>query len=139
MKKINNNIRNTENFHMYNYPTFSWSKVSFHNKNLLISVNLLPLSEKKTRWYVTICHNYYKTELGKLFMKTLATTILNQDFHQLKTQYPENELKKAVLFRHIFKDEEPILELRRLFQEYKYPTIADCVEIYNDYKENQQK
>jgi phenylpropionate dioxygenase-like ring-hydroxylating dioxygenase large terminal subunit len=139
MQKFNDNVQDTDNFHMYNYPTFSWSKVSFGNKNLLISVNLLPLSEKKTRWYITICHNYYKTELGKSFMKLLAMNILTQDFHQLKTQYPENELKKAILFTHIFKDEEPILELRKLFQEYKYPDINDCVEIYNDYKENRQK
>jgi hypothetical protein len=47
-------------------------------------------------------------------------------------------LKKVVLFTHIFKDEEPILELRKLFQEYKYPIIDDCVELYNDYKNNKQ-
>jgi hypothetical protein len=91
---------------MYLYPSFSWSKVSFLDKHLIIGVNLLPLSNKKTRWFITICHNYYKTEIGKEFMKSLALIILSQDFKQMKNQFPENDLKKEVLFDKTFKDEE---------------------------------
>ena len=40
---------------MYLYPSFSWSKVSFHKNNLIIGVNLLPLENKKTRWYASGC------------------------------------------------------------------------------------
>jgi hypothetical protein len=140
IKSLNDNFRKTKNFNMYKYPTFSWAKVSFNDKDLIISVNFLPLSEKNTRWYITICHNYYKTEVEKVFLKMLTIVILKQDFEQLKTQYPENELKKSVLFQQTFKNEEPILELQKMFRFYKYPTIEDCVEIYNEYKEeNRQK
>ena len=119
---------------MYVYPTFSWSRVSFDNNHLIIGVNLLPIGKKKTRWYVTICHNYKKSDLGKDFMKMLALTILSQDYSQLKEQNEENDLKKMLLFEHVFKNEEVILSLKSLFENYNYPSISKCVELYESYK-----
>ena len=136
MKILNNNVEKTNNFHMYVYPSFSWSKVSFDNKDLIIGVNLLPLTEKKTRWYITIRSNYYKSIYEKRFLQFLTQNILNQDYQQMKNQYEENDLKRAVLFNHIFNDEEPILELRRMFKNYKYPDIQQIVELYQDYSKN---
>ena len=134
MKKINGNVKVTNNFHMYIYPTFSWSRVSFDKNHLIIGVNLLPISKKKTRWYVTICHNYKKTDLGKDFMKMLALTILSQDHNQLREQNEESDLKKMLLFEHIFKNEEVILWLKSLFENYNYPNIKKCIELYENYK-----
>jgi hypothetical protein len=54
----------------------------------------------------------------------------------MKNQYPENDLKRAILFNHVFNNEEPILELKKMFEEYKYPDIKQIVELYNDYKKN---
>ena len=134
MRSINDNINTTKNFHMYIYPTFSWSKVSFNKKNLIIGVNLLPLANKKTRWYVTLSHNYFTTPVGKQFMEMLGKIILSQDFEQMKNQCPENNLKRAVLFEHIFQDEDVILWLREMFKNYEYPSIDRCVELYNKRK-----
>jgi len=134
IKFLNENISQTNNFHMYVYPSFSWSKVSINNKNLIIGVNLLPLEKNKTRWYITVCHNYYKSEWGKNFMKILTLTILNQDFIQMQNQYIDNDLKNAILFKHMFNDEEPILELRNMFKDYKYPDIKLCVDLYMNQK-----
>lgn len=92
---LNKNIKETNNFHMYLYPSFSWSKVSFDKNNLIIGVNLLPLENKKTRWYVTIGHNYYQSPFGKKLMETLASIILKQDFEQMTKQADETELKKS--------------------------------------------
>lgn len=133
MQKINNNIKITHNFHKFLYPSFSWSKVSFDNKHLIIGVNLLPLSEQKTRWYITICHNYYKSKPGKHFIKFLANTILSQDYEQMKNQYPENDLKKKILFNYEFNDEDAILQIKKMFEKYNYPDVRACVEMYNDY------
>jgi len=127
---LNKNINETNNFHMYIYPTFSWSKVSFSKNNLIIGVNLLPLTKDKTRWYVTIAHNYYQSSFGKNLMEQLASIILLQDFKQMKRQAPENELKKMILFDHVFKDEECILHLKDMLQSYEYPSIEHCVELY---------
>jgi nitrite reductase/ring-hydroxylating ferredoxin subunit len=134
MKKINSNVKVTNNFHMYIYPTFSWSRVSFDKNHLIIGVNLLPIGKKKTRWYVTICHNYKKSDLGKDFMKMLALTILSQDHSQLREQNEESDLKKMLLFEHIFKNEEVILWLKSLFENYNYPNIQKCIELYENYK-----
>ena len=135
MRAINNNVKKTNNFHMFVYPTFSWSKVSFSGNDLVIGVNLLPIEENKTRWFITLCHNYYTTEFGKNFVQLMANTILSQDYVQMKNQYPNNKLKKEMLFTHIFKNEEPILEIKRMFEEYKYPDIDMCLELYkNDIK-----
>ena len=133
----------TKNFHMYIYPSFSWSKVTFNknnkNNDLIIGVDLLPLNNDKTRWYITICHNYYKSEFEKNLMKFLAFTILSQDFMQMKNQYKNNNLKNSILFEHIFKDEEVILELHKIFDNYKYPDIEECVKLYTDYKLSKKK
>ena len=48
----------------------------------------------------------------------------------MKNQYPNNKLKQEMLFTHIFKNEEPVLEIKRMFEEYKYPDIDTCVELY---------
>lgn len=134
MKAINNNVDKTQNFHMYNYPSFSWSRVTFENKHLIIGVNLLPLERNKTRWYITICHNYHMSEIGKQFIKMLAFTILQQDYTQMKNQYEDNVLKDAVLLEHIFENELAILELRNMFRTYQYPDIDNCLLLYSKHK-----
>jgi nitrite reductase/ring-hydroxylating ferredoxin subunit len=136
MKTVNDNKRTTQNFHMYVYPTFTWSRVSFNNKHLIIAVNLLPLENKKTRWFVTMCHNYYKSPIQQNVMKGLATFILSQDYFQMKNQYPENKLKAAVLFNHIFKDEDVILWLREELRDYKFPDINECLDLFAEYNYN---
>jgi hypothetical protein len=70
-------------------------------------------------------------------MKGLAAFILSQDYFQMKNQYPENKLKAAVLFNHIFKDEDVILWLRSEFNNYKFPDINECLDLYNDYNKKQ--
>lgn len=130
MRTINSNVKKTSNFHMFVYPSFSWSKVTFNDKHLIIGVNLLPLEKKKTRWYITLCHNYYTSSAGKEFMKIMASVILKQDYNQMKNQYVDNKLKEALLFTKIFANEEPILELKRMFEDYEYPDIEACVELY---------
>lgn len=135
IKTINKNTKDTRNYHMFKYPAFSWSRVTFKKTNhLLIGVNILPIAEKKTRWYITILHNYLKNNfVEKNFMKSMAMTILLQDQNQMKNQYEENILKKKILFSHQFKDEEPIIRLKKLFENYTYPDIYACVDLYRDY------
>jgi nitrite reductase/ring-hydroxylating ferredoxin subunit len=137
----NNNIRRlnmgsnyTNNFHMYIYPTFSWSKVTFDKDNhLIIGVNLLPLENKLTRWYITISNNYLTLPIQQEFLKLLASTILSQDFVQMKNQHKDDELKRLILFGHIFKDEDVIIWLRDMLNDYKYPDSKICAEFYREH------
>lgn len=134
------NAKTSRNYHEFHYPSFSWSKVSIaasnkedghDDKNLIIGVHLLPLSQKQTKWYITVCHNYFKSELEKQVMIGLAKTILSQDYMQMQRQAPENELKRSVIFGTTFENEEPILWLKDIFEKhYRYPDAKECAELY---------
>jgi len=140
IRQVTQNTRSTKNFHMYVYPTFSWSRVIFdNNKDLIIGVNLLPVSPEKTKWYITACTNYYKGLIDQQFLRAMASTILNQDYEQMKNQYPDNELKSEVLFNHVFSDEEVIIQLKNIMKDYKYPDISICAQLYKDYNKKQLK
>ena len=147
MSKLNNNMKTTKNFHMYVYPTFSWSCVSFKTtsgvdnrkssdkeNHLIIGVNLLPLGPQKTRWFITVCHNYYVSELQKKGVQMMAATILSQDYAQMNNQHPDNQLKRAMLLDHTFPDEGAVVWMRDMFKKYRYPSIDDCTDLYKDYK-----
>jgi hypothetical protein len=54
----------------------------------------------------------------------------------MKNQHKEDELKKIMLFSHIFKDEEIMIWLNNMFESYEYPNILSCVELYKDYTRN---
>jgi phenylpropionate dioxygenase-like ring-hydroxylating dioxygenase large terminal subunit len=134
---ITRNTKVTNNFHMFVFPTFSWSKVIFDkDKHLIIGINLLPISPTKTKWYVTVCSNHYKSFLEKHLLTYAANIILLQDFIQMKNQYPENSLKKEVLFNHVFVDEEVIIHLKDIMNEYKYIDIEECTKLYKKHKNN---
>lgn len=135
--------KTSRNYHEYHYPSFSWSKVSIKasnsdeydddDKNLIIGVHLLPIAPKQTKWYITVCHNYFKSELEKYVMVGLAKTILTQDFMQMQMQAPENKLKHRVMFGTTFDNEDPILWLNNVFKNhYRYPDINECLELYKD-------
>lgn len=130
MRTLNDRVKVTHNYHMYVYPTFSWSHVSFNEKSLIIGVNLLPISPNQTRWFITIAHNYYKSDLGKEFMKVLARTILNQDYIQMRKQVADSPLKRAMFFDHVFSDEEAVVDLHKMFEKYEYPDIQMAVDLY---------
>lgn len=136
MRRINSGVQSTQNFHMFVYPSFTWSRVSFDNKHLIVAVNFLPLERNKTRWFVTLCHNYYQSNIQQNFMKMLAATILSQDYVQMRTQAPDDELKRSVLFDHVFKDEEVILWLYKMFGDYAYPDTKACATLYGSHREN---
>jgi hypothetical protein len=129
VKRISENTLKTQNFHMFVYPTFSWSRVTFEksgkSKHIIIGVNLLPLAEKKTRWFVTVCHNYHTGIFGKEIMKKIAMVILAQDFFQMLNQQEEGGLKKKLLFQHTFSDEDVILWVRYMLVNYTYPKVDD--------------
>jgi len=134
IQSLNSNAKFTNNYHMYVYPTFSWSKVTFDKKNhLIIAVNLLPLENKKTRWYVTICNNYFTSNIQQDFLKILASSILSQDFVQMRNQSEETKLKELLMFSHVFENEEVILLLQDMFKNYEYPNADVCVKVYKDF------
>jgi phenylpropionate dioxygenase-like ring-hydroxylating dioxygenase large terminal subunit len=134
MKSLHNDMKITKNFHMFQYPSFSWSRVSFQEKDLFIGVHLLPLGPNKTRWYITIRHNYYTSELGKHFIRMLAMTILNQDHQQMKNQPSETELKRRMILEHVFPEEALIVFMKQnWFSKYRYPDMKEVMQLYSSH------
>jgi len=102
------------------------------NMHLIISVDFLPLSPQRTRWFVTICHNYYTDTKGKIIMNMLARKILLDDFNQMRNQSPESELKRKLMFRHRYPDETTLVTLKDKYnREYIFPTLDYVYEQIN--------
>jgi len=122
-------MRRTRNYHHYEYPSFTWSKVTFGEKNhLIVGVHFLPVGPKRTKWFVSVAQNYVKPWQRPL-VYAMAYSILNQDREQMKKQAPENMLKREVMFGRLIPDEKVLETMREWFQAYKYPDMYDSTEL----------
>jgi phenylpropionate dioxygenase-like ring-hydroxylating dioxygenase large terminal subunit len=119
--------RETNNFHLFRFPGFTWSRVSFGKTNeLIIGVHFLPVGPKKTKWFVSVAQNYLQRWQRPLIM-AMALSILNQDRDQMLRQAPENGLKADLLFQRIIPDEEVLDTMRPWFRdEYVYPDLEQA-------------
>jgi phenylpropionate dioxygenase-like ring-hydroxylating dioxygenase large terminal subunit len=128
-------LRRSKNFHVYEYPFTTWSRVSLPtNEHLFVNVNMLPLSPNKTRWLVTLKHNFWKTSVEKRFMKFAADCILYQDKEQMKRQSEESALKKMVIYQEEFAQEEHFKQLRDMFKDYNVPDTQSVLQLYARHK-----
>ena len=130
-------LKLSKNFHVYEYPYTTWSRVSLpNNEHLFVNVNMLPLGPDKTRWFVTLKHNFWhKTRLEKEMMKFCADCILFQDKQQLSRQAPSSDLKALVMNQEQFVFEEHFNDLRYMFSKYTYPDKQKVIELYKYHKQ----
>lgn len=136
----------TSNFHMYYYPSFTWSRVEFEDtdppqkKALYIGLHLLPLEKGKTKWFVTVNHNYNKSPMQKEMMKGFALSILTQDYFQMMRQSMDSPLKQALIFDHVFQDEDVLVRMNQIFNKhYKFVDMQECLKQTNQTKQKQPK
>lgn len=119
----------TYNFNMFQYPSTAWSCVQIGEKlsKMVIGVSMLPISPSKTRWFVTVRHNYMNDLMGKNIVKCLTYMILFQDYQQFNRQFTNKKLKDKYLLNKVIDHDEPIILLKDIFKKYKYPTIDDIL------------
>lgn len=117
----------SKNFNMFTYPSTAWSLVSLGSQKMVVGVSMLPIEKDKTRWFVTVRHNYMKNFLSKELIKHMTYYILNQDEQQFKKQAKQSDLKEAYCFKKTLVYDEPIMKLRDMFKSYKYPNIKDTL------------
>lgn len=131
----------TDNQNVFVYPSSGWSKVTTNSANkLIIGFNFLPISENKTRWFITIIHNYYKaTSFEKEIFTFLTKQILNQDRNQMKIQMKDNKLKELVMFKKYLQNDDAIKLVKESMKQYKYPNIDDCVKLYDTHLKNHKR
>lgn len=124
------NIQNsTKNFNQFIYPSTSWSKVNtdMKNVNMIVGVSMLPLEVQKTRWFVTVRHNYMNDYFGENLVKLSTNMILNQDKKQFMRQIKNENMKEYCTLKKVLLHDEPIILMRDIYKknEYKFPTIDD--------------
>jgi len=125
-------LKKSINFHMFEYPLTSWSRVSLPGgENLFVNVNLLPLSVDKTKWIVTLKHNFWKSKIEKELLQFTAKCIIYQDQVQMKRQSRESILKNIVCDRKQLVNEEHMREIKNMTEFYKYPSTGRVVTLYN--------
>lgn len=130
LKYLKNELKKTNNFNVYEYPFTTWSCVSMNNKeNLFVYVNLLPLSKDTTRWFITLNHNYWKSNMEMKLMEFAGRMIIEQDRNQLNKQAKDSKLKNIWINQIKFKNEEHLENIKNIIR-YKnnnninlYPTI----------------
>jgi len=135
MQAVNQHKEPTRNFHMYKFPSFTWSRVSLRDRHLLISLHLCPLAPDMTRWYVTLCHNYHTSSFGQETMKLMAMVILGQDHVQMHQQVAENPLKSAWTFQNVLPQEDAVWWLREMMSAYQYPDIKICEQLLREHQD----
>lgn len=129
-------LKESKNFHIYEYPYTTWSRVSLpKNEHLFVNVNMLPLSPNKTRWLVTLKHNYWnKSPLEKKLMYFAAQCILSQDKEQLSKQASETILKRTIMYQENLENEEHFNKIKKMFSKYSYPDHKSVLDLYNYHK-----
>jgi len=133
-------IKNSNNFHIYEYPFNSWSRVSLpNNENLFVNVNFLPLKKNKTRWLITLKYNYWNNNIEKNIMEIAAICILNQDKTQLNRQAEYSILKNSIIYQHKFENEEHLDELHKIINSNIYPDMVQVLELYEYHKFKKKK
>ena len=114
-KYVKEDLKKSNNFHIYEYPFTSWSRVSMNNKeNSYININFLPLSKDKTRMFITLNHNYWKSDAEMKLMELAGRVILNQDKNQLKYQAKDSKLKSLWINQIKMNNEEQLEYLRTI-------------------------
>jgi hypothetical protein len=132
---LKNSLKKSVNFHMYEYPLTSWSRVSLpRNENLFVNVNLLPLSQDKTRWIITLKHNFWKSSIEREFLKIAAKCIIYQDEMQMKKQSIDSPLKNIIMNQRELPNEDHLNDIKQMVNNYRYPTTGMVVMLYNYHK-----
>ena len=128
-------LQQSNNFHVYEFPYFTWSRVSLPtNEHLYVNVNMLPISENKTRWLVTLKHNFWTTPFQKYLMSFTAWCILLQDQLQLSKQAKNDAIKQSVMYQTLFDNEEHIHDITNMLKKYKYADKTSVLNLYNYHK-----
>lgn len=131
---LKDDIKKSTNFHLFEYPYTTWSRVSLNKKdNLYVNVNFLPLTKNKTRWFITLKHNFW----NKNFVKIAAEMILKQDKTQLNRLAENNLLKKRMtLIKKKFDNEEHLDILKKMYNNYLFPSQDAIIELLNYHNNN---
>jgi phenylpropionate dioxygenase-like ring-hydroxylating dioxygenase large terminal subunit len=133
IEKIKPNLHILDNFQIFEYPYTSSSILKLDdNEKIIIHVNMLPLSVNKTKWIVTLKHNFWKSYFDKMKIDLVLKYILHQDQSQLCQISSTNLFKNNIVFKH----EEHFKHINKMYNSYKFPDMYSTMMLYNYHKNN---
>ena len=90
--RIKNNDCNI--YYKFIYPYTAYYFINIKNNKFIININLLPLNNNKTRWFINIRHNNYKSFIINLITKI----ILNQNEKNLLNLSKQSIIKNYMSY-----------------------------------------
>jgi phenylpropionate dioxygenase-like ring-hydroxylating dioxygenase large terminal subunit len=131
LHRIKKELRHSKNFHIFEYPYATWSRVSLpNNEQLFLNVNFLPISDNETKMLITVKHNFWKSSLEKQMIDFMTYCVFSQDRDQMLLQANETPLKKMVMHQHVMHNEEHIHMMKKMFENYSVPNIDSVIKLY---------
>lgn len=144
LTNMNVNLKLSENFLYYKYPSTIWfrNSISYREKNKLqydnifLNINFLPLNINKTKWYITVTYNNLQNSTIKkdMIKKSIYNMIMkhfellsNQSNNILLKQYMMTH-RKYIIYDIINQDFEYLLK------KYRYPDIQTVLNLYNHHR-----
>jgi|688.fasta_scaffold00020_49 phenylpropionate dioxygenase-like ring-hydroxylating dioxygenase large terminal subunit len=119
------------NYQVLDYPYSSSSVFSLRNsEKIVINVNMLPIAADKTKWIITIKHNFWKSYIDQMKVKILIKYILMQDKEQMAKQARDSMLKHSCIHKVSLKNENHFKELNKMFKSYRYPDTIEVMKLY---------
>ena len=118
LKHIKNELKiPNRNFNIYEYPYDIWNGINLNKKEKFYTCfSFLPLSNDKTRWFITLSHNFWKSDIEKKIMEIAGQLILLQDKNQMKNQAKKSKLKSIWINQIKFNNEQQLDEIRNIIK-----------------------
>jgi hypothetical protein len=144
LTNLKSNIKLSENYLHYKYPSTVWfkSSKSYREKNrldydnIILNINLLPINVTNTKWYITVTfNNLQKSQIRKDIIQKYIYNMLMKQFELLSNQSNNILLKQKMMThrKHIIYDNIN-QDFEYLLKRYKYPDIQLVLNLYNYHK-----
>jgi len=144
LTNMNKNLKLSENFLYYKYPSTIWFRNSIcyreRNRleydNIFLNINFLPLNINKTKWYITVSYNNLQNSTIKkdMIQKSIYNMIMKH-FEQLSNQSNNILLKQYMMThrKHIINDNIN-QDFEYLLKKYRYPDTQSVLNLYNHHR-----
>ena len=135
--KIKSNLDVFNNIQIFQYPYTSSSilSLSSNNEKLVVDVNMLPVSQNRTKWIITLKHNFWTSYFDRLKVDLVLKYILSQDQYQMSKQFEEGSLKQKMMNKVMFRNEDHFRYLNKIYKNYKYPDMYSAMQLYEYHKQ----
>lgn len=110
-------------YYVFEYPYTSYYYIFYNNQKIIININLLPLSNNKTKWLINIKYNNYKSYIIKSLINLISNFYLNYNEKKLFNVSQQLFIKKFITYN--FNNDNNL----NIYNKY----INDIYQKYNNY------